>query len=425
MIPPTPSPPPAPTPAGPSRPGGTLTRSVPNTPLRRMPTTLDLTRVARQTWALTVDAYRELNNRKMFWLCLAISGLIVALFASLGLGEKTYTFLGWDTRIPHRFTSAGEFYKFVFTLWGVDLWLAWAGLFLAIVSTASIFPDFLSAGSIDLYLCRPISRFRLFLTKYLTGLLFAFLQVTIFTVASFLVIGFRGGEWVPGLLIAIPIVVMLFSYFFCWTVLAGVITRSATGAVLLTVALAVVIAAINGADTALMTTKHVYRLAVEKSRDNPALFGAAELAVASLQRQVEAESSHSEDPETRARLEANRRALQTLREELRDAESTAQKLEWWYGAVFAAKTVLPKTSETRQMLADTLNVHLFGRRERRAENEVGAAPPMLLRPTWNEVNAAIDREMEERTPAWTVATSMGYQLVILLMAGWLFTRRDY
>jgi ABC-type transport system involved in multi-copper enzyme maturation permease subunit len=417
--------PPAPTAAGKVRLEGPPVSAMTSASPRRAPGALDMTRVARQTWALTVDAYRELNNRKMFWLCLAISGLIVALFASLGLGERTFTFLGWDTRIPHRFTSAGEFYKYIFTIWGVDLWLAWAGLFLAIVSTASIFPDFLSAGSIDLYLCRPISRVRLFLTKYLTGLLFAFLQVTIFTVASFLVIGVRGGEWVPGLLVAIPIVVLLFSYFFCWSVLAGVVTRSATGAVLLTVALAVVIAAINGADTALMTTKHVYRLAIEKSRDNPALFGAAELAVASLQRQVESESSRTEDPELRARLEANRRALQTLREELRDAESTSQKLEWWHNAVFTAKTILPKTSETRQLLADTLNVHLFGRRERRAESEVGAAPPLLLRPTWNEVNAAVDREMAERTPTWTIATSMGYQLVILSIAGWLFSRRDY
>ena len=74
---------------------------------------------------------------------------------------------------------------------------------------ASIFPDFVDRGSIDLMLSKPIGRTRLFFTKFLTGLLFAGLQVTVFTLASFLVIGLRGGDWEPWIFIAVPLVLVL------------------------------------------------------------------------------------------------------------------------------------------------------------------------------------------------------------------------
>ena len=60
------------------------------------------------------------------------------------------------------------------------------------ISTASLFPDFLAGGAVDLYLSKPISRLRLFLFKYSCGLLFVALQIGCFCLASFLVIGLRG-----------------------------------------------------------------------------------------------------------------------------------------------------------------------------------------------------------------------------------------
>ena len=43
------------------------------------------------------------------------------------------------------------------------------------------------------------SRLRLFLTKYLSGLLFVGLQVTVFSVLCFVVIGFKAGAWEPAI----------------------------------------------------------------------------------------------------------------------------------------------------------------------------------------------------------------------------------
>src|SRR5205085_9269224 len=103
----------------------------------------------------------------------------------------------------------------MFSELGVGIWLTFAALILAIVSTASLFPDLITGGAIDLYLSKPISRLRLILTKYATGLLFVALQVLVFCAASFLVIGLRGGVWEPRLFLAVPIVLCFFSYLFC------------------------------------------------------------------------------------------------------------------------------------------------------------------------------------------------------------------
>ena len=66
------------------------------------------------------------------------------------------------------------------------------------------------------------------------GLLFVTAQVTIFALCSFLVLGFRGKLWAPSVFIAIPVVVLVFSYLFSICVLIGVITRSTIAALLLT-----------------------------------------------------------------------------------------------------------------------------------------------------------------------------------------------
>src|SRR4029077_12078354 len=109
--------------------------------------------------------------------------------------------IGFNTGIMPR----GDFYKLMFNTLGVGIWLSWIATVLALISTAGIFPDMLTGGSIDLYLSKPISRLRLFFTKYLSALLFVGLQVGLFTLASFLVLGIRGGTWLWGLFLAIPI----------------------------------------------------------------------------------------------------------------------------------------------------------------------------------------------------------------------------
>ena len=106
---------------------------------------------------------------------------------------------------------------------------------LALISTASIFPDLIAGGSIDLYLSKPISRLRLFLTKYLGGLLFVVLQTAVFALGSYLVFGLRGGQWRTSMFLIVPLATLLFSYLFAVCVLVGVLTRSTIAAILVTI----------------------------------------------------------------------------------------------------------------------------------------------------------------------------------------------
>ena len=182
-----------------------------------------------QTLAVFYEAYRSLNAKKMFWIVLILSALVAGVFACVGITERGLKVLVWqfDTDpLTTEVITPAVFYKFLFTSYGVGLWLAWFATILALVSTAGIFPDLINGGSINLLISKPIGRLRLFVTQYAAGLLFVTLQVGLFTLACFLVIGVRGGAWEPGLFVAVPLVVCFFSYLFCVCVLLGLVTRS-------------------------------------------------------------------------------------------------------------------------------------------------------------------------------------------------------
>ena len=47
-----------------------------------------------QTGAMFVDAYRELNSKKMFWIVLILSAVVVIGFAGVGIDDKGLTLFG-------------------------------------------------------------------------------------------------------------------------------------------------------------------------------------------------------------------------------------------------------------------------------------------------------------------------------------------
>src|SRR5262245_59366793 len=187
----------------------------------------------RQTLAIFLDSYRELNARRMFWIVLLLSALAVGSFATLGATNDGLTILWF--KVPGFGLPPAIFYRQLFITIIIGFWLTWAATILALISTASIFPDFMAGGTIDLYLSRPISRLRLFFTKYIAALLFVFLQVLIFCIGSYFILGLRGHFWRPGIFWAVPIVLCFYSYLFSVCVLIGIVTRSTLAALLLTI----------------------------------------------------------------------------------------------------------------------------------------------------------------------------------------------
>ncbi len=340
-----------------------------------------------QTIALFVDAYRELNAKKLFWITMALSSIVVVIYAGFGLNEKGLTFLWWQFDTP-MFTSSllppAKFYIWTFAAFGVPIWLTWAQTVLALVSTASIFPDFMSAGSIELLLCRPIGRVRLLLTKYLTGLLFVAMQVLAFALACFLVIGFRGGTWEPRLFLAVPIVVLFFSYMFAVCALLGLVTRSSIAALLLTILLWTGLFILNRTHDGFLQAKIGADIRLARAE------GAVERASEPTEHQVRA---------------------------VEEAEIEAAAWAKWHKRLSIAKAVLPKTTETIELLNENLLT--------KADTDVILSALIGSDNGQDrEVASRVDDIARERSLAWILGSSLAFEGAILALTCVYFVRRD-
>ncbi len=403
--------------------------------------------IGKQTAALFLDAYRELNARKLFWLVMILSGLVVAIQGCLGINERGMSVLWWTLEIPgvNSTTFTPElFYKITFVNLGIGVWLAWIATVLALVSTASIIPDFIASGSIELTLSKPIGRMRLFATKYATGLMFVFLQVLTFTGASFLVIGFRGGAWEPGIFLAVPIMVLFYSYLFSVCVLLGMITRSTIAALLLTILVWFLIFIVNSADNIMLMIRAQADLRVQKHQEE---LVRTEDRLEGLRLDLEEKGGAlpddyaDDEPDIADRRELGRiiergeRHLSRVEDGMEDQQRLVRNVTPWHRAVFAAKTALPKTQETIALLERWL-VDLADL----PQPEPDAAPQQdtdiaglwrentpsaRLQVSDEEVSMELQERLRGRSEAWVIGTSLGFEAVMLLAAGWMFCRRDF
>jgi ABC-type transport system involved in multi-copper enzyme maturation permease subunit len=348
-----------------------------------------------QTVAIFVDAYRRVNAKKLFWLALAISGLVVAAFACLGINDRGLKLLFWqfdNAAFNAKIIPPAEFYKQLFVYGGIGFWLSWLATILALISTAGIFPDLISDGAIDLFVSRPISRLRLFATEYAAGLLFVTLQVTVFSLASFLVIGLRGGAWEPGLLVAVPVVVCFFSYLFAVCALLGVLTRSTVAALLLTLLFWFVVYSIGSAEQSILLFETMEKHHAGMGPD-------ARSASAGLARGSDASRPPADGEDVAADREG----------------SNAGGLEVAHRVLHAIMTVLPKTTETISLLQRWL-VRLA---------DLPAQPDSPQQQAMQSAQREFQEALYQRSPFWIVGTSLGFEVVVLALAAWVFCRRDF
>jgi ABC-type transport system involved in multi-copper enzyme maturation permease subunit len=312
----------------------------------------------------------------------------------------------------------------------VDWWLTWAVLILALVSTAGIFPDFLSGGSVDLFISKPISRLRLFLTKYFTGMLYAFLQVTIFAIVAFIVFGTRGHMWEPRLFLAIPIVLCLFSYLYAISVLLGVLTRSTVATLLLTVLIWGIIGGMHFGEIRLAALKNIYARRID----------AIDTDIANLDKAPpRATTNLSTNPSAKSALKSMANmfgvrmpaALSPERDRLNRRREEAVKGLHFFTVVhriaYPLHLVLPQTSETTDLLTrsilstDDFLEMLEGRRDEMAQR----FRRQVREQDMFYVNDEIAIIRSGRSTAVTLASSLGFEVVIVVLAAWIFCRRDF
>jgi ABC-type transport system involved in multi-copper enzyme maturation permease subunit len=314
-----------------------------------------------QLIAIFLDGYRDLSARKLFWITLILSGVVMAGFGLLGVKNGELFFLWFHVDVP----IAQYFYDSVFAYVVMGVWLTWVAVGLALISTAGIFPDLLQSGTIDVYLARPISRLRFFLLKYASGLLFVAIQVGIFSVISFAVLGFRGHQWRPSLFLAIPVVLCFFSYLYCVCVLLGVWMRSTIAALLLTILF----------------------------WGFCSILYQANAGVLMFRQQSERTASFSGR-----------------------ADDLAEARHWAMAdrVLLATQTVLPKVKPTINLLDRWMfPEESFARMSGNEENQLRGADFM------NELHR------RDGTAVTAIGSSLIFEVVVLAIAGWMFCRRDY
>lgn len=373
--------------------------------------------ILTQTAALVTDAYRELSSKKLFWITLMISGLVVAGFAAIGINEAGVTLLWFNIGDFGGFVTSAtlppdKLYKTMFIGFGVKFWLAWLASILALVSTAGMIPDFIASGAVELTLSKPVTRVRLFLTKYVLGLLFVALQVLIFASACFLVLGIRGGAWEPGVFLAIPLVVLFFSYLFSLCTLLGLLTRSTIAALLLTLLCWLFFFSLNATDQIVLQGRETTILSIEKLQ-------------AGIERAEKSKARGDRSPEQLAELD---RQIADRGAKIAEAHGPLRKWEKAARAVYLGKTIFPKTSETtdllRRVLDDRMNLSEQDEADNGPDATVSFGTPMSPADTMR-IADRLDAVLKKRSIGWVLGTSLAFEAFILALACWIFARRDF
>ncbi len=107
-----------------------------------------------------------------------------------------------------------------------DKFIMSIGIFIAILITASIIPEMLESGSLNLFLSKPVNRWAMLLAKYVGGCAFIFLSASLLFVGLWLWLGVQLNIWDRAILISIPTYVLVFAMYYAISVLAGIWFRS-------------------------------------------------------------------------------------------------------------------------------------------------------------------------------------------------------
>lgn len=373
--------------------------------------------------ALLIDAYRQLSAAKLFWLTLGLSVLVVVLFGSIGFNDKGMSIFFGLTQIENDMFTSGSvwsrgLYIGIYSNFLVTVWLAWIATVLALISTCTIFPEFVRGGSIEMSLSKPVSRLQLFFMKYVVSLLFVLLQVTVFCVGIFFCVGLRLGEWNWNLFAAVPIVLVFYSYLFSVNVFVGVLTRSSITALLLTVIFWMGLWSSQTAETLLNQFVTQQEVKIDSFEEGI------------IEDEVELLALEEKSPDD-FRIERKRERINSMKEDVREARESFDQIEAWHRPTKWILTVLPKTGQTIGLLDRWMSdnsgfdiaaimrgeMDIFENMEEIDVTTHGARKRETMR--------RLLEDYRGRSLWYVVGTSLLFEGFILAIAAWIFVRRDY
>ncbi len=372
--------------------------------------------------AMGLDAYRELNAKKLFWITLGLSGMVVIAFGSIGFNEQGMSMFYGLWQIDSEFVNSTTpwsrtLYVGIFSDFIVGLWLSWIAIILALISTCTIFPDFLAGGAIDLVLSKPIGRVRLFAIKYVMSLLFVVLQVALFCVGIFLCVGLRIGEWNWMIFAGVPVVTVVYSYIFAVCVLVGVLTRSAITALLLTLMFWSSLFGMQTSESMLLQ----YRIRFEIETAN------AERRIEQLETRLAAIEPDPNDPGNAFARADYQRRLKEARVDRELSIDGGAMLAPWHVPVRVITVVLPKTQPTVGLLSRWLkDSEGFSIAAMMRGDMTGQGTSSLMPdPTDVEMTRRLEKNLDAYSGWYIIGTSLAFEALVLAAACIIFVRRDY
>ena len=201
--------------------------------------------------AIAYDTLTLLCRRRLFWLNVWLSVVVVLVVASmschgtgwsLGFGLKSwpsgYLVKGspWESTLFFGVVQRA-------TLW----WVAGAAPLLALFSMASVVPKTLKSGQAALLFTKTQSRAAVLLGRFAGGVIFAAIPALICVTGLFLTLGWRLGVWEIRLFLALPFALLLFSALAAVTVMLGVLTKSSSASLVVTLIFAASVMALQDA----------------------------------------------------------------------------------------------------------------------------------------------------------------------------------
>ncbi len=189
--------------------------------------------------AIIRDTLLMLRRRRLFWLHLWLNIAVVALYASVSFQEN-----GWS--VGFGLKSAENLWLKQNTPWEGTMhcwmiarlmrwWVAGGAVFFVLFATAAILPETLEPGGAALIVPRARRRSLILAGRFLGALCYAVLQTVLVVGGLYLVMRWRLGVWHHALWLGVPLAALLFIPLQAVAMLMGVLTRSATAALLVAI----------------------------------------------------------------------------------------------------------------------------------------------------------------------------------------------
>jgi ABC-type transport system involved in multi-copper enzyme maturation permease subunit len=109
---------------------------------------------------------------------------------------------------------------------GLAIAMYGAGIFLSIFATASLVPNMLEKGSVDLLLSRPFARWQLLLGRYLGALSIVAINVAYLIGGAWLILSAKTGFWHTPFLVSGVLIILVFGVLYAIMTFVGVTARN-------------------------------------------------------------------------------------------------------------------------------------------------------------------------------------------------------